>query len=118
MLDFDKIKNPGDVPLDSSLINFVQAQLSAAQQAEEPELDENGEPLPMAEGGPPEGAEGEKEGEDEPDYDNMSEDELQEELDRLSGMDETNSHDMSEYQKSDKIPKFMKSFFKELDIRK
>ena len=110
--DFDKIKNPGDVVLDSSLLNFIQAQMMAAQ---EPEMGEDGQPLPPEDGQGPEG------NEEEPDYENMSEEELQSELDKLENPEsntETDSRDMASAAKSDggKIPGFVKSFFKELEL--
>ena len=81
--DFDKIKNPGDVVLDPSLLQFITTQLQAAQQAEMGEM--GGEMGGMGgEVGGKGGPDGEPGGVGaEPDYANMSDDELQQEYDRL-----------------------------------
>jgi hypothetical protein len=107
--DFEKIKNPGDVVLDSSLLQFVQAKMQ-----EQSGLDEGGNPIeggmpgePGAEGEIPPGADGgEAGGEPEPDYDSMSLEELEAELAKLDGGDA---------EKSER-PQFLKGFFKELEL--
>lgn len=89
--DFEKIKNPGDVVLDPSLIQFITGQLQASQQ----QMGPDGQPLPPG-GEPPsndpmsamsaEDDGGEQE--PEPDYENMSLDELEAELAKLNQADE------------------------------
>jgi hypothetical protein len=91
--DFDKIKNPGDVVLDPSLIQFITGQMQAAQQAQQP-MGPDGQPLPPggAPGSPMDAQPGEEEspmddegqGEPEPDYENMSLEELEAELGKLN----------------------------------
>lgn len=83
---FDKIKNPGDVVLDPSLIQFITGQLAAAQEPEAGAMGPDGQP--MDGGGEdmgPDAAEPQDEGEqeEEPDYESMSTEELQAELDKL-----------------------------------
>jgi len=106
--DFEKIKNPGDVVLDSSLLQFIQAKMQ-----EQSGMDESGnpiEPQPGMEGGMPgAGAPGaepepEGEGEPEPDYENMSVEELEAELAKLDDTEKSLS------------PGIIKSFFKELKL--
>jgi len=86
---FDKIKSPGALVLDSSLIQFITSQLQAAQAPEGGGVGPDGQPLPPESGAPGEElpASGEpqppKGQEEEPDYANMSVDELQTELDKL-----------------------------------
>jgi intein/homing endonuclease len=99
--DFEKIKNPGDVVLDSSLISFIQGQQAAAAQQQNPEM-----------GGPgPEGLDVQGQGdvsqEPEPDYEKMSVEELQQELQKLEGQ----SKGQSETQKSQ-----ARRFFEELEL--
>lgn len=79
---FDKIKNPGDVVLDSSLIQFITGQMQAAQ---EPQggMGPDGQPMPDAgpDAGPMGGGAAPTEPDaEEPDYENMSVEELQKEL--------------------------------------
>lgn len=74
--DFDKIKSPGDVVLDSSLINFIQSQ-QAQQQQQQPGGDGMNPQNPEQE------AAGVQEQPQEPDYENMSLEELQKELESL-----------------------------------
>lgn len=83
---FEDIKNPGDVVLDSSLIQFITGQMQNAQQ---PEMGPDGQPI---QGGAPAGPDqmSEADGQDqsqeqEPDYENMSLEELQAELAKLEG---------------------------------
>lgn len=83
-----KIKDsPGDLVLDSSLIQFITGQLAAQAAPEEGgELGPDGQPLdPQAEGASPDMQEPQDEGEqeEEPDYESMSTEELQAELDKL-----------------------------------
>lgn len=126
--DYDKIKNPGDLVLDPSLIQFITGQLAAAQQQEQQaqgmgpdgqpmggQMGPNGQPMQGAEGqlAQPQGG-GEVQAPDqgqepEPDYENMSVDELQAELDKLNQQEEAQG-------KVEKKQKVAKSFFKELEF--
>lgn len=88
--NFDKIKNPGDVVLDSSLIQFITGQMQAAQGAEGG-VGPDGQPLspdgqdagPMGDDPNMGGGSAPTEPEAEPDYENMSTEDLQKELDKL-----------------------------------
>lgn len=91
-----EIKGPGDLILDPSLINFIQAAQQAAQQAEQAEqglgpdgqpLDPNTDPNDPNGGGMPPGSEdeGAESQEEEPDYENMSVEELEKELSKIEG---------------------------------
>ncbi|NBW98993.1 phage portal protein [bacterium] len=105
--DFEKIKNPGDVVLDSSLINFIQSQQAAAQQQQNPEM---GGPGPEGDASQPGGAPQQQAGdtqEAEPDYENMSVEELQAELQKLEGQ----AKGQGETQKSQ-----ARRFFEELEL--
>jgi len=104
-------KNPGDLVLDSSLIQFVTGQIAAKAQEEQAKqgLGPDGQPLqqPGMEGQPGEGEEEPMEPpveEEEPDYGSMSEEELNGELEKL--------------QQPAKAPvkKSEPKFFKELDL--
>jgi hypothetical protein len=91
----DDIKNPGDLILDSSLIQFITSQQQAAQGGEGGEMgpdglpvnpdDQGGEQKPGAEGKKGEGDDQAAGGESEPDYENMSTEELEKELSKLQG---------------------------------
>ena len=76
---FEKIKSPGEMILDSSLIQFITGQMQAAQAPEGGGPD--GQPMDpnMAGGEEPSAPE------QEPDYENMSVEELQQELSKLEG---------------------------------
>jgi len=106
-------KNPGELVLDSSLIQFITGQIAAkaAEEQAKQGLGPDGQPLqqPGMEGQP--GEEGEEEPmeppveEEEPDYGSMSEEELNGELEKLQ-------------QPAEKKPvkKSQPKFFKELDL--
>jgi len=91
--EFSKIKNPGDVVLDSSLIQFITGQMQAAQGGGE--VGPDGQPLPpggdAGAGSDPNAGPDDMEPQDggeqeeEPDYANMSLEELQAELEKLEG---------------------------------
>jgi hypothetical protein len=84
---FEEIKNPGDVVLDSSLLNFIQAQMAQAQQEEMGgEMGPDGMPMGDQMGDQMGGQEGAEGGQEEPDYESMSLEELEAELARLEGM--------------------------------
>jgi len=83
--DFEKIKNPGDVVLDSSLINFIQSQMpqpegAMGQDGLTPLGQLAGQPGMSSGDNPEVQAQGDTQ---EPDYENMSVEELQAELDKL-----------------------------------
>jgi len=113
--DIEKIKNPGDLVLDPSLIQFVTGQLAQQQQAEQGMMGPDGQPMP-GQGMP--GQEGAPQGEvpapedgqePEPDYENMSIDELQAELDKLNQQEQAQG-------KMEEKQKVAKSLLKELEL--
>lgn len=114
----DKIKNPGDVVLDSSLLQFITQLQQAAQTPDQ----SGGAPDGM--GGAPDGgapADGQEPdsgaGEPEPDYENMSMEELQAELDKLQGGEEpTQAQAPNPPKGKEKVPSVVKAFFKELEL--
>ena len=141
--DYEAIKGPGDLVLDPSLIQFITGQLQAKQQEEQAAqgLGPDGQPLggemgpdgqPMGGEQPPEaGPDGKPlgpEGEEEPDYANMSVEELQAELDKLDseeqapkgkpqagkGKPQAKPQDLNQAQK--KAPPMAKSLMKELKL--
>jgi hypothetical protein len=111
--EFDKIKSPGDTVLDASLINWVSQQMANAQMEEQQAGEDDGGPLPDEAAMGPEGAE------EEPDYENMSVEELEAELAKLEGrapQEEEEPEEEEEIERGMKVPGFVKSFFKELDL--
>lgn len=97
--DFDKIKNPGDVILDSSLINFITGQMSQPNMGSAA-----ADGLSQAEGQRSESVGEENQGSDqkepeEPDYENMSLEELEAELARLEGESRQEDSDKGEAKK-------------------
>lgn len=85
--DFDKIKNPGDLVLDPSLIQFITGQMQAQQPQGGPEGGgPEGQP-PMGGEAPQEGGQDQAQGE-EPDYENMSLEELQAEYEKLQAQEQ------------------------------
>ena len=110
----DKIKGPGDLILDASLIQFITSQQAAAQAAANPQ----GQPgmpgapgQPGAEDGQP-GADQEDPGadqgdnqEEEPDYENMTPAQLHKELDKINKQSQQPDDEET-----------LKSFFEELDL--
>ena len=114
--EYDKIKGPGDLVLDPSLIQFITGQLQQQQQSEMGGA-MGGEGAPMGapqemggEGAPQEGSpqEGSPQ-EEEPDYDNMSIEELEAELERLNKQEQAQG-------KVQEKQKVAKSLIKELEL--
>lgn len=138
MPKMDKIKDPGQLILDTNLIQFINSQ-QGMQQEEELQA-QGGEGFPGEEGvepgGEAPGGEAPEEEVEEPkDYENMSLEELEAEYARLGGESEQDSTDMASSQKNDasnesdstdmakkqrklkkSVPGFVKSFFKELEL--
>lgn len=115
----DKIKNPGDVVLDSSLLQFITQLQQAAQTPDQ----SGGAPDGMGGGAPDGGAPADGQepdsgaGEPEPDYENMSMEELQAELDKLQGGGEpTQAQAPNPPKGKEKVPSVVKAFFKELEL--
>jgi hypothetical protein len=109
----DKIKDLGDVILDASWIQFVTGQQQAAQGADG-QMGADGQPQMGADGQPEDPGQG-SEDQPEPDYENMSVEELQAELDKLEGKD-GGKGDMEQPKspKADKKPPVAKSLELEL----
>ena len=118
-------ENPGDLVLDSSLIQFITAQISAKQQQEQQEqqmaqgMGPDGMPMdgqggPGQEQGemPPDGPVPEPE--EEPDYANMSVDELKQEMDKEQG--KLQPKEKPEGKPKPKVKKSLPRFFKEIDL--
>jgi len=89
-IDLDEIaENPGNIILDPQFIQFVTAQLQAKQQADAAaqgqQMGPDGQPLPQPGEEVPEDEPdpNDQGGDEEPDYENMSVEELQSELDKL-----------------------------------
>lgn len=106
--DFDKIKNPGDLVLDPSLIQFITGQMQQAQQAQGmgPEGGgPEGQPPMGGEAPPQEGGQDQAQGE-EPDYENMSLEELQAEYEKLQAQEQAQGENQG----------VAKSLIKELEL--
>jgi hypothetical protein len=106
--DFEKIKNPGDLVLDPSLIQFITGQLQQAQQAQQGQMGPDGQPMPGGPEGAPQTVEPDQQ-EPEVDYENMSIEELQAELEKL------NQQEQGQNQAEQKQA-VAKSFIKELEF--
>lgn len=114
---FEEIKNPGDVVLDPSLLNFITSQIAAAQPEEGGEMGPDGQPIdPQAEGASPDMQEPQDEGqqEEEPDYASMSTEELQAELDKLESQSAQSKKQPQ--QKQPQARKSMREFKKSLEL--
>jgi hypothetical protein len=113
----DQIKNPGDLVLDPSLIQFItSAQASAQQGAVGPDgqpLGPDGQPMP---GGAPGEDPNEQNPEEEPDYSSMSLEQLQGELGKLQTGDDGDSPAKPSQPPKQPQKPFGKSFFKELEL--
>ena len=120
-IDMEKIKkNPGELILDSSFIQFITGQIQAEAAAQQPGMDAAGGGAPEA---PPDGGQ-------EPDYENMSLEELQGELGKLQGGDTKEASGPEQGQAEGSAPApagkkpapaqaaapTMKSFFRELEL--
>jgi hypothetical protein len=120
-LDLEEIKkNPGNIILDSSFIQFISGQIQAAQ-AQEQGMGADGQPMsPDGQGGMPPDAQGgqpqdQGEQEPEPDYNSMSTEQLQKEYEKLQAQ----SKEAPPEEQQPKKPKqeaTKKSFVKELDL--
>jgi len=122
---FDKIKNPGEVVLDSSLIQFITGQMQAAQQ--QAGVGPDGQPLPPGQGGAPGDPsqaggdqdpnqpqdEGEGDQEEEPDYESMDVEQLQQEYNKLKEPQSPGEPAMAPA-KGKAMTK--KSFFREIEL--
>ena len=67
------------------MIQFITGQLAAAQAPAEGEMGPDGQPVDPAMAGAPDGQEPQDDAQEEPDYENMSVEELQAELDKMGG---------------------------------
>lgn len=113
-LDLEKIKkNPGELILDASFIQYVTGQIQAAQQQEQQAagIGPDGQPMDQGQGGDqgaPQQPQAAGAQEPEPDYENMSIEELQKEYEKLQGG--------GGEEKPKKKEETKKSFFKELEL--
>jgi hypothetical protein len=118
-LDMEKIKkNPGEIILDSSFIQFISGQIQAAREQEQQAQGMGADGMPQ-EGAPPEGggapqggAQGQEQQEPEPDYNSMSTEDLQKEYEKLQAQ----SKEAPPEEQKKKPKDVKKSFVKELEL--